>query len=110
MHYYITEEDSLLPTDRIQNKAAQHQIDPFLFLARLKEEFPEDYDDCEKAVLHGKSDRERAENILECFKKMKGKSFSDIKNSIFTQRGISGKQQNAHNNDILNRKGNFFCC
>lgn len=43
----------------------------------------EDYDDCEKVVFYGKFDREWVENILECFKKMKGKSFSDIKNSIF---------------------------
>lgn len=88
--------------------AAQDEIEPSIVLAHLKEEFPEHYDDCEKAVLAGKSRRERAENLLEYFKKMKGKSFSDIKNSIFTQKGISGKQQNAHNNEILKRKGNIF--
>lgn len=88
--------------------AAQDEIEPSIVLAHLKEKFPELYDDCEKVVLAGKSRREQAEKLLEYFKKLNGKSFSDIKNSIFTQKGISGKQQNAHNNERMKRKGNIF--
>lgn len=96
--------DSLHSTGRIQIMAAQDEIEPSIVLAHLKEKFPELYDDCEKVVLAGKSRREQAEKLLEYFKKLNGKSFSDIKNSIFTQKGISGKQQNAHNNERLKRK------
>lgn len=104
----LFKEDSLHSTGRIQIMAAQDEIEPSIVLAHLKEKFPELYDDCEKVVLAGKSRREQAEKLLEYFKKLNGKSFSDIKNSIFTQKGISGKQQNAHNNERLNRKGNIF--
>lgn len=76
-------------------------MEPNVFLGILKTQYPMYYEDFEKAARRGNCRKERAENLVNHLKEMKGKQFKDIQNGI-----IETSNSEKRNTDDALRIGN----